>query len=63
MNEIKKYITELLILIGISACVVALWQCLEICIDGLIITRKVDNIMGTILTLSLYKNFKNRIEK
>ncbi|KEI90727.1 hypothetical protein N493_15065 [Clostridium botulinum B2 433] len=58
----KKYITELLILICISACVVALWQGLELYIDGLIITRRVDNIIGTILTFSLYKNFKNWIE-
>ncbi|KEI87560.1 hypothetical protein FDB81_13465 [Clostridium sporogenes] len=58
----KKYITELLILIGISACVVGLWQGLELYIDGLIIVRRVDNIMGIILTLSLYKHFKNWIE-
>ncbi len=33
----KKYITNLLILIGISTCIVAAWQGLELCIDGLII--------------------------
>ncbi|MHB9937924.1 hypothetical protein CF098_07830 [Clostridium sporogenes] len=59
----KKYITELLILIGISACIVALWQGLELYIDGLIITRRVDNIIGTILALSLYDNLKNWIER
>ncbi|MGO5074343.1 hypothetical protein ACTQ4K_10425 [Clostridium sporogenes] len=58
----KKYITNLIILIGISTCVVAAWQGVEFCIDGLIIVRRVDNIMGIILTLSLYKHFKNWIE-
>lgn len=59
----KKNLTELLIFIGISACVVVLWEGLELCIDGLIITIRVDNIIGTILAFSLYKNFKNWIEK
>ncbi|WP_163249877.1 hypothetical protein [Clostridium niameyense] len=55
----KKYITNLIILIGINALVMLVWQGLEICIDGVIISRKVDNIIGAILALSLYKNFKN----
>lgn len=59
----KKYITNLLILIGINALVVLAWQGLEICIDGVIISRKVDNIIGSILALSLYNNFKNWINK
>ncbi|EKO1912193.1 hypothetical protein PZQ55_001231 [Clostridium botulinum] len=59
----KKYITKLLILIGINTCVVLVWQGLELCIDGLIIARKVDSVIGAILVLSLYKNFKNWIEK
>ncbi|MCJ8173212.1 hypothetical protein [Clostridium botulinum] len=58
----KKYITNLIILIGISTCIVSVWQGLELCIDGLIIVRRVDNIIGAILTLSLYKDFKNWIE-
>lgn len=59
----KKYITKLLILIGINTCVVLVWQSLELCIDGLIIARKVDNIIGAILALSLYDNLKNWIER
>ena len=42
---------------------VLVWQSLELCIDGLIIARKVDNIIGAILALSLYDNLKNWIER
>lgn len=59
----KKYISNLLILIGISALVIGVWQGLEMYIEETIIVRRVDNIVGTILTLSLYYNFKHWIDK
>jgi hypothetical protein len=59
----KKFITNLLILIGINTLVILAWQGLEMCIDGVIIATKVDNIIGTILVLSLYYNFRHWIEK
>lgn len=59
----KKYISNLLILIGISVLVVTVWQGLELCIYGAIIAGKVDNIVGATLALSLYYNFKHWIEK
>lgn len=59
----KKYISNLLILIGVSVLVTMVWQGLEICIDGVIIARKVDNVIEATLALSLYYNFKHWIEK
>ncbi|WP_142415423.1 hypothetical protein [Hathewaya massiliensis] len=59
----KKYITNLLILFGIMVCMLLVWRGLELWIDGVITSRKVDNIIGTTLTLSLYRNFKNWVEK
>lgn len=59
----KKYITDLLILFGIMACVSLMWQGLELWIDGVITLRKVDNIIRNILILSLYYNFKHWIKK
>ncbi|AKC63181.1 hypothetical protein ACQX0N_09720 [Clostridium tepidum] len=59
----KKFTTDLLIVFGICSLVILFWQGIEIRIDGVIVQRKVDNIMATILVFSLYKNFKNWIEK
>jgi hypothetical protein len=55
----KKFTTDLLIVFGICSLVILFWQGIEIRIDGVIVQRKVDNIMATILVFSLYKNFKN----
>ncbi|EPY2281792.1 hypothetical protein [Clostridium sporogenes] len=63
MKKIKKFITDLLIVLGICSLVILFWQGIEMRINGVIVQRKVDNIMATILVFSLYKNFKNWIEK
>lgn len=59
----KRAIEKYLIIAGIACVVLLLWQALELYIDGVITPRKVDDIIGFILVFSLYKNFKNWLEK
>ncbi|MEL5897980.1 hypothetical protein AAGC94_07865 [Clostridium sporogenes] len=63
MKKIKKFTTDLLIVFGICSLVILFCQGIETRIDGVIVQRKVNNIMTIILVISLYKNFKNWIEK
>ncbi|MHB8036065.1 hypothetical protein CF069_19540 [Clostridium botulinum] len=59
----KKFTTDLLIVFGICSLFILFCQGIETRIDGVIVQRKVNNIMTIILVISLYKNFKNWIEK
>lgn len=54
----KQKMIHLLVLILISVLVVSIWKMLELCMTGKTETRDVDNIMGTILVVSLYNNWK-----
>lgn len=54
----KKWVSAGLIKVGIMTVVILLWQLLEMFITGDIQPSKVDSIVGVILTLSLYENFK-----
>ncbi|BDR81036.1 hypothetical protein [Clostridium tetani] len=63
MRKTKRAIEKYLIITVIACVVLLLWQALELYIDGVIIPRKVDNAIGFILVFSLYKNFKNWLEK
>lgn len=58
-ESIKRY----LIMLGIIYLVSLLWQTLELVIYGEVTPRRVDNIIGIILAISLYNNFKNWMEK
>lgn len=59
----KESIKRYLIILGIIYAVSLLWQTLELIIYGVVIPRRVDNIIGIILVISLYNNFKNWVEK
>lgn len=59
----KRTIEKYLIITGIACVVLLLWQALELHIDGVITPRKVDDAIGFILVFSLYKNFKNWLER
>ena len=58
----KRAIEKYLIITGIACVVLLLWQDLELYIDGVITPRKVDDIIGFILVLSLYGNFQGWIK-
>ena len=65
MNKEKyiEYIFKWLILLGIAFLVLGLWQGLELIMYKEITYRFVDDIIGIILTYSLYynlMNFKNK---
>lgn len=55
----KRLINDFLILIGIMTFVVFGWQTLEVIILGEINSNRVDTVIGVILTMSLYQNFKS----
>ena len=54
----KENINEMLKIFGIGFLVVTAWQVLELMVYGRMEVREIDNIVGIILTLSLYKNLK-----
>lgn len=54
----KKLLNDFLTLIGIMSLVVIGWQTLEVTLLGKINSNRVDTIIGVILTMSLYHNFK-----
>jgi hypothetical protein len=55
----KKLIEEFLIICGLCVVVLIFWQRLELSTMGEITYRKVDDIIASILTFSLYINLKN----
>lgn len=59
----KESVKRYLIILGIICSVLLLWQTLELIIYGVVTPRRVDNIIGIILAISLYNNFKNWMEK
>lgn len=56
-------ITNMLVFIGIFFIVTFFWFCLQMIINGEIISTKIDSIIESILTISLYYNYKNFINK
>lgn len=61
-HYIKLYAVRYLITFGLWSIVCLLWQCLEIALYGEIQPRKVDNIIGTIIAISIYLNVKQWIK-
>jgi hypothetical protein len=61
-HDIKLYAVRYLITIGLWSMVCLLWQGLEITLYGEIQPRKVDNIIGTIIAISIYLNVKQWIK-
>lgn len=59
----KKYLRLILEIIGIMALVLFIWQLMEKMLIGEVTPNIVDSIIGTILTYSLYFNYKNWIEE
>lgn len=56
--NLKKNINNWLKLFGIASVVTLVWQVLEITILGEIKANRIDAIIGTVLTFSLYFNLK-----
>lgn len=54
----KLMTRDFLIIIGIMTLVTLGWRFLEVIMDGQIIESKAHNIVATLLTWSLYKNFE-----
>lgn len=59
----KEIINNCICVFGIMTIVVVAWRCLEIVMLGHINPNDVDTVVGFVLTLSLYGNFKNWIKK
>lgn len=57
-NIIRNIISSILIYVGIMTLVVLFWQLLELAMIGKVNPNRVDSIIGTILTISLYENFQ-----
>lgn len=57
----KIYIRSMLEIIGIMALVVVLWQLIEKILVGEVTPSIVDSIVGTVLSYSLYFNYKHWI--
>lgn len=55
-------IMDFLIIIGIMTLLTLGWRVLEVILNGQIIENKADNIIATLLTISLFKNFKNSLQ-
>ncbi|AEB77278.1 hypothetical protein [Clostridium botulinum] len=55
----KKAIQQYFVVLGIGMLVCGIWQGLEWIIDGQIVHRYVDDIIGLTLMASLYFNFKS----
>lgn len=55
-------IMDFLIIIGIMTLLTLGWRFLEVILNGQIIENKADNIIATLLTISLFKNFKNSLQ-
>lgn len=56
----KKYIKDIAVYSLITAFIYFLWIGLELLLYGEIQTREVDNIIGLILVVSLYANYKQK---
>ena len=63
MNKKLRYIRELLVITGIAAIVTIGWQGIELIILGQITPKKVDSVIGLVLTFSLYGNYKVWIDR
>lgn len=57
----RSYVRMTLEYLGIIALVILIWQLLEKILFGEITPNLVDSIIGTILSYSIYKNYKNWI--
>ncbi|APH21018.1 hypothetical protein [Clostridium botulinum] len=62
-NKLRVTLTNIFVFIGIASLVIIFWQLLEILIIGTIEIHIIDNIIGTILAISLYHNYQNWIEE
>lgn len=60
-NKLKVTLTNIFVFTGITSLVIIFWQLLEILIIGTIEIHIIDNIIGTILAMSLYHNYQNWI--
>lgn len=58
----KEYLRSMLELIGIMTLVILIWQLLEKILFGEITPNLVDSIIGTVLSYSIYKNYKNGVK-
>lgn len=58
----KEYLRSMLELIGIMTLVILIWQLLEKILFGEITPNLVDSIIGTVLSYSIYKNYKNWVK-
>lgn len=62
-NKLRVMLTNIFVFMGITSLVIIFWQLLEILIIGTIEIHITDNIIGAILTMSLYHNYQNWIEE
>lgn len=63
MNKKLRYIRELLVITSIATIVTIAWQGVELIVLGQITPKKVDNVIGIVLTFSLYGNYKVWIDR
>lgn len=55
---IKILVNEVLKMIGIVALVKIVWELLELIILGVIICKNIDNVIASVLSISLYYNLR-----